>query len=335
MINTFSSKAIAALVTCTVAFMAPAEVAAKTFKVALGGNEGSSQYALATKFTEELSARTGGEYDTKLFMNSQLGSEQDTVNDASMGLLDFSVVAINNITPFSPTVGVFTLPYMIQSLDEAVKLTQSEAGDTLVKNTIRDAGVRIVGWTFSGFRVLTNSKKPVNNLDDLKELVIRVPKNEIMIDTYRAWGINPTPMAWSELFAALQQKVVDGQDLALIDIETTKLYEIQKYISKIHYNFLIEPMIMSESIFQDQPKEVQEAILAAGNKATLYSANYLREQEAGAVESLLNKGMEITEIDEKEWIDKATTNVWPKYYDSVGGKDKINNVLRALGRDEI
>ena len=75
--------------------------------------------------------------------------------------------------------------------------------------------------------------------------------------------------------------------------------------------------------------------MASGNKATLYSAHYLREQEAGAVESLLNKGMEITEIDEKEWIDKATSSVWPKYYDSVGGKDKINNVLRVLGRDEI
>ena len=333
--TTITSKASALLISCALAFTAPAALAAKSFKVALGGGAGGSQHALANKFAEELKSETDGKYEAKLFLNSQLGSEQDTVNDAAMGLLDFSVVAINNITPFSPSVGVFTLPYMIQSLDEAVKLTQSDAAGILVKNTIRDAGVRIVGWTFSGFRVLTNSKKPVKNLDDLKGLVIRVPKNEIMIDTYKAWGINPTPMAWAELFTALQQKVVDGQDLSIVDIESVKFHEVQKYISNIHYNFLLEPMIMSESVFQEQPKQVQEAILAAGKKATLHSAQFLREKEVAALDNLLKNGMEMTEVDEQEWITKATTLVWPKYYDSVGGKEQINNVLRSLGREEI
>ena len=99
---------------------------------------------------------------------------------------------------------------MIQTLDEAAKITQGEVGEQLINNTIRDAGVRIVAWGYSGFRVLSNSKRPVKTLDDLQGLVIRVPKNEIMIDTYRSWGINPTPMAWASLFTALQQKVVDG-----------------------------------------------------------------------------------------------------------------------------
>lgn len=306
---------------------------AKEFKMSLGGGEGTAQHALATKFSEEFEANTKN--TVRIFPNSQLGSEQDTVNDASMGTLDLSVVAINNITPFSPTVGVYTLPYMITSLEEAEKLIQSDATDALVENTVRDAGVRIVGWTFSGFRVLTNSKKPVKTLADLDGLVIRVPKNAIMIDTYNAWGINPTPMAWSELFTALQQKVVDGQDLALVDIESLKFYEIQKYISLIHYNFMLEPMIMSESVFQDQSKDVQAAILAAGKVATVYSAQFLREKEAEALEKLQAHGMEVNEVDETEWIKKATTQVWPKYYESVGGKDKINVVLKAIGREQI
>ena len=306
---------------------------AKDFKMSLGGGEGTAQHALATKFVEEFEANTK---DTvRIFPNSQLGSEQDTVNAASLGVLDLSVVAINNITPFSPTVGVYTLPYMIKSLEEAEKLIQSDATEALVKNTIRDAGVRIVGWTFSGFRVLTNSNKPVKTLADLDGLVIRVPKNEIMIDTYNAWGINPTPMAWSELFTALQQKVVDGQDLALVDIESLKFYEVQKYISLIHYNFMLEPMIMSESVYQDQSKDVQAAILAAGKTATIYSAGLLRKNEAIALEKLKAHGMEVNEVDETEWIEKATTQVWPKYYESVGGKDKINDMLKILGRDLI
>ena len=304
---------------------------AKEFKMSLSGGEGDAQYSFATKLIEEFEANTKDTIRT--FPNSQLGSEQDTVNSAALGVLDFSVVAINNVTPFSPTVGVFTLPYMIENQEEAEKLVHSEATEVLVENTIRDAGVRIVGWSFSGFRVLTNSNKPVKTLADLKGLVIRVPKNAIMIDTYNAWGINPTPMAWSELFTALQQKVVDGQDLALTDIESLKFYEIQKYISLIHYNFMLEPMIMSESVYQDQSKEIQAAILAAGKAATIYSAGLLRKNEAIALEKLKAHGMEVTEVDETEWIEKATTQVWPKYYESVGGKDKINDMLKILGRD--
>ena len=322
------------LLSCAL-FCASPLLQATEFKVALGGGQDGAQDALASKFASELAARTDGKHSAKLFHNSQLGSEQDTVNDAALGVLDFSVVAINNITPFSPTVGVFTLPYMIQSLDEAVALTASPAAQQLVDNTVRDAGVRIVGWTFSGFRVLTNSKKPVQTLQDLQGLVIRVPKNEIMIDTYKAWGINPTPMAWSELFTALQQKVVDGQDLSLVDIESVKFDEVQSYISNIHYNFLIEPMIMSESIFQEQPEQLQQAILAAGRAATAHSAEFLRKREAAAKANLLSKGMLWSEVDEQEWISKATEQVWPKYYDSVGGKERINQVLKALGREEI
>ncbi len=327
------SKLSTAIISTAVLTAASSFAVATEFKIALGGGAGGGQHALAVKFAEELAATSN--HSAKLFMNSQLGSEQDTVSDVSLGALDFSVLAINNITPFSPSVGVMTLPYMIQNLDEAVKLTQSEAVKQLGENTIRDAGVRIIGWTFSGFRVLTNSKKPVANLADLQELVIRVPKNEIMIDTYRSWGVSPTPMAWSELFTALQQGVVDGQDLSLVDVESVKFYEVQKYISNIHYNFLLEPMIMSESIFQELPKNEQDIVLAAGQKATLYSAEFLRTKEAEAKQKLLDRGMLWSEVDEGPWIEKATTQVWPKYYDSVGGKDKVNNVLRALGRKEI
>ncbi|ASJ73850.1 TRAP transporter substrate-binding protein [Granulosicoccus antarcticus] len=326
----FKLKASSALLSAALLAAASSPAMAKEFKISLGGGEGTAQHALAAKFVEGLEANT--EHTARIYSNSQLGSEQDTVNDASMGVLDFSVVAINNITPFSPTVGVFTLPYIIETLEEAETLVQSPAAQELIENTVRDAGVRIVGWTFSGFRVLTNSKRPVEGLADLQNLVIRVPKNEIMIDTYRAWGVNPTPMAWAELFSALQQKVVDGQDLALVDIASLKFYEVQKYITNIHYNFLLEPMIISEGVFQDQSEADQAAILAAGKEATLYSAEFLRSSEADAIAKLKEKGMEFFDVDESEWIEKATTTVWPKYYDSVGGKDKVDAVIAALGR---
>lgn len=315
-------------------FISSPAAVAKTFKMALGDAQGGTQWELGKTFAAKFEEKTGGKHKINLFPNGQLGSEQDTVNDAAIGTLDFSILAINNITPFSPTVGVFTLPYVIQSLDDAVKLTQGEVGKELTENTIRDAGVRIIGWAYSGFRVLTNSKKPIKTLDDLQGVIVRVPKNEIMIATYQAWGINPTPMAWSETFTALQQKVVDGQDNPYITVHAMKFYEVQKYITNIRYIFSLEPLIVSESVFQGLKEDVQKAILEAGKEATEHSAKYLAETEDMIRKELADKGMQIDEPADGEaaWIEKATKEVWPKYYDSIGGKEKLDRVLQTLGR---
>ncbi len=333
----FTKKArlISAAVAATaMLFVGSTAVTAKTYKMAIGDAQGGTQWELGTKFAELFEKKTGGKHKISLFPNGQLGSEQDTINDASMGTLDFSLLAVNNITPFSPSVGILTLPYVILGLDDAVKLTRGEIGQELIDNTIRDAGVRIVGWAYSGFRVLTNSKRPVQTLDDLNGLVIRVPKNEIMIACYQAWGVNPTPMAWSETFTALQQKVVDGQDNPFATVSAMKFYEVQKYITTIRYIFSLEPLVISEAVFQDMKPEMQKIVLEAGKEATLHSEQYLKDTEASIIKDLQAKGMEIAAPadDEKNWIEKATTAVWPKYYKSIGGKEKLDHVLKALGR---
>ncbi|MEP6557321.1 MAG: TRAP transporter substrate-binding protein [Burkholderiales bacterium] len=325
--------AIPAALAAAALFAAPA-ASATTFKVAVGDAQGSTQWEMGTFFKKTFEEKTGGKHKVDLFPNGQLGSEENTVSNAQMGLLDFSLLAINNITPFSPTVGVLTLPYVILSAEDAKKLVTGDVGKELTENTVRDAGIRIVGWTFTGFRVLTNSKRPVKTIEDLKGLKIRVPKNEIMIASYNAWGINPTPMAWSETFTALQQGVVDGQDNPYMTVWSMKFNEVQKYITPIRYVFSLEPLIVSEAIFKKQPADVQKAILDAGAEATEHSYKFLGETEDKIKKELVAKGMEIDQPanDEKQWIDKATTIVWPKFYKSIGGKDKLDKVLKTLGR---
>ncbi len=307
---------------------------AATFKVAVGDAQGGTQWELATKFKQSFEQKTGGKHKIDLFPNGQLGSEENTVSNAAIGTLDFSILALNNVTPFSPTVGVLTLPYVIQSVDEAKKLTMGDAGKELTANTVRDANVRIVGWAYSGFRVLTNSKKPVKTLADLQGLKIRVPKNEIMIASYQSWGINPSPMAWGETFTALQQRVVDGQDNPYITISAMKFNEVQKYVTNLRYVFSLEPLIVSESVFKRQPADVQKAILDAGAEASEHSYRWLLETEDKIRKELVAKGMQIVDPadGEKEFITKATTTVWPKFYESIGGKDKLDKVLKSLGR---
>jgi tripartite ATP-independent transporter DctP family solute receptor len=310
---------------------------AKEFRIAVGDGAGGTQEALGLAFIEALEAQTGGAHTAKLFLNGQLGDEQDTVTAAATGTLDFSILAINNITPFSPSVGTLTLPYVILSLEEAEQITQGEIGQRMIDKTIEDAGVRIIGWAYSGFRVLTNSKHPVTTVADLQDLVVRVPKNEIMIETYKSWGINPTPMAWSETFAALQQKVVDGQDNPYMTVYAMKFDEVQKYVTNIRYIFSIEPLIVSESLFQSLSAEEQAQLLAAGKDATLASGAFLRAQEASIKEELASRGMEISDPadGEQEFIDLATAAVWPKFYDMIGGKESLNEVLTALGRPAV
>ena len=329
------NKIVKALILASSLVLTANTASAAKFNIAVGDGGGGTQEALGKKFIEEFTASTN--HSAKLFLNGQLGSEQDTVNDAAIGTLDFSILAINNVTPFSPSVGVLTLPYMIQSLDDAITLTQGKLGKELIENTKRDAGVRIIGWAYSGFRVLSNSQRPIETLDDLKGLVVRVPKNEIMIETYKSWGVNPTPMAWSETFTGLQQGVIDGQDNPYITIYAMKFDEVQKYITNVRYLFSIEPLIVSESVFQDQNKATQAAILAAGKAATAYSAKSLVTGEAKIKAELTKRGMEITDPanGEKDWIEKATKAVWPKFYKSVGGKDKVNAALAILGRDKV
>jgi len=314
----------------------PFSATAKTeWKMALGDAAGGTQWEVGKKFAELLEKHSKGEITAAMFPNGQLGSEQETVQNCRLGTLDLSVIAINNVTPFSPTVGLLTLPYMILSLEEAVKLTQGPIGQRLTEETIKAAGVRILGWAYSGFRVLTNSKRPVKTVADLKGLVVRVPKNAIMIDTYKSWGINPTPMAWDETFTALQQKVVDGQDNPYITNYVMKFYEVQKYVTNIRYLFSLEPLIISEALFQKQSPEMQKILLTVGKEASEHCRQFIMAKEDGIKKTMVEKGMEINDPadNEKEFIEKATKTVWPKFYKDVGGKEKIDEALKVLGRE--
>ncbi|SFU10417.1 TRAP transporter substrate-binding protein [Sedimentitalea nanhaiensis] len=308
---------------------------ADSFNIAVGDGAGGTQEALGKAFIAALEETT--DHTASLFLNGQLGDEQATVNDLSIGTLDFSILAINNITPFSPSVGTLTLPYVILSLEDAITVTQGPIGQEMVENTVRDAGVRIIGWAYSGFRVLTNSARPVKTVADLEGLVIRVPPNEIMIATYKAWGVNPTPMAWSETFTGLQQKVVDGQDNPYITVYAMKFDEVQTYITNLRYLFSIEPLVVSEAVFQGLSSEDQAAVLAAGKSATDFSVQFLRNEEETIKAELVSRGMEISDPadNEAEFIKLATEAVWPQFYEPIGGVEKLNDVLTALGRDPV
>jgi tripartite ATP-independent transporter DctP family solute receptor len=255
------------------------------------------------------------------------------VKDARRGSIDGAVVAINNITPFSKSVGVLTLPYLMQNFNDAVKVTTGDLGDKWRATLIKEAGVRLMGWGYSNFRVLTNSKKPVKTLADLKGLKIRVPKNAIMIETWKALGAEPVPMAWPETFTALQQRVVDGQDNPHVANYAMKFYEVQKFTSEVHYLFSLQPLIFGEKFFKSLSAEDQAMFTRAGIEAQQYNLLFSVTEAETAKQNMINKGVEYMEIEnEDQWAKIAMDAVWPKFYDSVGGKPAVDEVVKALGR---
>lgn len=240
---------------------------AKTLKIGLGDPIDSDQGVLALRFKKIVETTSGGRYTVDIFPAGQLGDEQKMVKDSRRGSIDGAVVAVNNITPFAKSVGILTLPYLIQSFDDAVAITTGALGEKWRNVLIKDAGVRVLGWSYSNFRVLTNSKKPVTMLSDLKGLKIRVPKNAIMIATWKALGAEPIPMAWPETFTALQQRVVDGQDNPHITNYTMKFYEVQKYTSEVHYLFSLQPLIFGEKFFRSLSDADKAMFTRAGIEA--------------------------------------------------------------------
>ncbi|MDT8377680.1 MAG: TRAP transporter substrate-binding protein [Desulfotignum sp.] len=307
--------------------------AGKTLKIGLGDPIDSDQGVLGLRFKEIIEKTSGGNYKVDIFPAGQLGDEQKMVKDARRGSIDGAVVAVNNITPFAKSVGILTLPYLMKSFDDAVKATTGELGNKWRKVLIDEAGVRVLGWSYSNFRVLTNSKKPVTKLADLKGLKIRVPKNAIMIETWKALGAEPIPMAWPETFTALQQKVVDGQDNPHITNYTMKFYEVQDYTSEVHYLFSLQPLVIGEKFFQSLSAEDQAMFTRAGIEAQQANLLFSLTNSEKARLNMIAEGVEYFEIeDEDQWAKIAMESVWPKFYDSVGGKTAVDEVVTALGQ---
>lgn len=308
------------------------QVSAKTLKLGMGDPIDSDQGALAVRFQELLEAYSGGEMQVELFPSGSLGSETEMLQNVRMGSLDFALVGIGNVTPFAPKLGALTLPYMIESTSDAVKVTSGPINDRW-KGMARESGFEILSWTYSNFRYLTNSVRPVTQLSDIKGMKVRVPQNKIMLATYEAWGASPIAMAWPEVFAGLQQGVIDGQDNPYIVNYTMKFQEVQDHLAEVHYNYSLQPLMAGVKGLSKFTEEEQEWIKQAGIEAQMYSLMFQLEEAGKAKQGMIDAGVKVTTIsDEDQWIKLAKDNVWPAFYDQVGGKEFVDELQAQLGR---
>jgi tripartite ATP-independent transporter DctP family solute receptor len=318
--------AIFAMSCLLLGFSVAAPAAEIVIKAATANPPGSFHVECFNKFKELAEKYSDGRIQVNLYIGGQLGSEQDNVQQCSTGMTHLSIMAVNNVTPFSPAVGFMTLPYIFPKIEDAYKLFKNDyVKKDLNQLMIKQANVRALSWLVGGYRVFTNSKKVVTTPDDLKGLT--------MIATYKAWGVNPGPMAWSEVFNALQQGVIDGQDNPHIVNASMKFFEVQKYITDIHYILWTGPILASESWYRQLPDDIRAIVDRSAQEAAEYEWQWVASKDADALKECLDKGMQMVEPanGEKDWIEKART-VWPQFYDSVGGKEIVDKVQAVMQR---
>jgi len=218
------------------------------FKLGHSVDEKNSWALMCDKFKEKAEEYGNGAIEVKIFPAAQLGGEAEQVRSVQLGTQDFAAPSISNFSQSVPQLGYFLLPYAFESKDQARRVI-GKMGKQNNEWAQKEAGLRILGYLEGGFRVLSNSKKPVEKIGDLQGLRIRVPPNKIMIGAYKSWGIDPIPVPWAETFNALQQGVVDGQDNPYVTILSMKFYEVQKYITETDYIYNIGVIVLVKHFY--------------------------------------------------------------------------------------
>lgn len=276
------------------------------------------------KFAEIVKEKTDGKIQVEIYANAQLGNERDMIEGLQLETIDFVVSSTGPMSNFVPEIGVVDLPFLFRNREHAYAVLDGPIGQNLLKKFEEKQIMGLAFWE-NGFRHLTNSKHPVNTPDDVKGLKLRTMENPVHMEAFKALGAAPTPMAWSEVFTALQQKTIDGQENPIPIIYNQKIYEAQKYLALTGHFYSPSLLLMSKASFDKLTAEEQGVIQKAAVEAANYERGQIKAQEDEQVDKLKAEGMEITEPDHTAF-QEATQSVYDKFQDQFG-KELIQQII--------
>ncbi|MDT8861009.1 TRAP transporter substrate-binding protein DctP [Alkalihalobacillus sp. MEB130] len=265
--------------------------------LSIGLSEGSHFGVGALKFKEEVEKLTNNEVTVRVYPNSQLGGEREVMEGMSIGNIDLQVTTAGPMSSFVSELALLDLPYLFENHEHAHEVLDSEIGTELADKFEAATNIKVLGWMENGFRTLINSSHPVETVEDLKGLKLRVQENELQIDTFRELGANPTPMAWPEVFTGMQQGVIDGFSNPYSVIKDGKFEEVGQFISTIQETYSAMPLLMSKAKFDSLSNEHQDAIIEAAKIAVPYQREQAAKMEAEIAEEYKEMGVTITTPD--------------------------------------
>lgn len=288
-------------------------------------SESSTWYIAAEKLAEDVEEETEGRITIEVFPNEQLsgGDSGKTVELLSKGKIDLTFNSTIIYSILDERFGVASAPFLFSNFEEVDQVFNGEGGEAL-NEILREKGVEPFGYGENGFRQVTNSVHEIKNPEDVKGLKIRIPGITMYTDLWRELGSDPSTMTFSEVFTALQQNTIDGQENPIDVIYSSKLDEVQDYISMWNYSY--DPLVlgMNKELFDSLSDEDQEMFQRLGKEAADYQVELAREKEAEQIKELEERGMTFYYPTEEE-IEAFRETVQPVYdkYESIWGKELL------------
>lgn len=288
-------------------------------------NESSTWFIAAQKLADDIEDATDGRITIDVFSDEQLsgGDSGKTVELLSKGNIDLTFNSTIIYSALDDRFGVASAPFLLNDLDDADAVFNGEGGEML-KEVLREKGVETLGYGENGFRQVTNSKHQIKGPEDVDGLKIRIPGITMYTDLFRELGSDPSTMTFSEVFTALQQGTIDGQENPIDVISSSKLNEVQDYITMWNYSY--DPLVLgiNKKLFDSLSEEDQELFETLGAEAAEYQVEIAREKEEEQIEELKETGMDFYYPTEEE-IEDFRETVQPVYdkYESIWGEDLL------------
>jgi tripartite ATP-independent transporter DctP family solute receptor len=289
--------ALAAVATLAVSGLAQAQE--RTFKFALQNPKGHPLAVGAEKFAELVAAKSGGKLKVKVFDGGTLGSDAANVSALQGGTVEIVMLNSGILASQLKDFEVFDFPFMFANGKEADAVVDGPFGQKLHAK-LADKGIIGLAYTELGFRNLTNSRKPINTVEDIAGLKLRVIPNAINVDWVKALGANPTPLAFPEVYAALEQKAIDGQENPLSVILANKFFEVQKYLALTNHQYNPQSIIFSKKVWDTLSPADRKVLQDAANETSRFQRQVSRDAAASTLDALKKAGMQVSELSPAE-----------------------------------
>jgi len=292
-----------ALACCATSLSMAAEF---NFKAGTDQPIGSTYETLLQDFAKQVNEGSNGRISIKVFPAAQLGNELELTQGLMLGTVDFTAASVGNIGSLLPKVAVLGTPYIFDDIDHRQRvISQGSAFYKALSSYVDDAqvGVKMLGITTAGVRSLYNSVKPVSTLADLKGMKVRTLTSEAQVEGWKNFGAIPTPIAFSELYSALQTGVVEGAENSPELLFMMKHYEQAPYFSLTEHMMATGIFMTSDRVWNKLPPDLQKVVLEAGAKATANEQQMDIDNAESYMKKLTDAGVKVNNVDKAPWIE--------------------------------
>ena len=305
----FNRSILAVAATALLPFAAHAQA----LKLTLGHGAApeNPRHIASLKFAEVVKAKTAGRVEVQVAPSAQLGDDAAMVTALRTGALDISANSQGAVSAAVPEYAAFGMPFLFTSPAAAFKLLDGPLGKELADRSA-EKGMVLLGTWDNGIRHMTNSKRPINKVEDMKGLKMRVPPDATLVDIVKSLGAEAQQIRFAELYVALQQGVVDGQENPLVNIHASKLYEVQKHLALTNHQFQMTPLLVSKRTWDRLSDADKKAVQEAATEATVLQRRLSQEADDKLLADLKSKGVQVTTPD-KAAFEKATAEVDDKW----------------------